>query len=78
MYEQHYAELALRLIHDALERRRLLADAIGADVLERRLREQRLHILAADALMWRDRTTQVLAAAQRRQAANEPGGSAAE
>ncbi|KAI7841966.1 hypothetical protein COHA_004493 [Chlorella ohadii] len=69
-YEMHYAELALIQIGQALELKRLLSEEMGATALEQAMKEQRLHVLYADVLLWRDRTKAIVATVQQHQRDN--------
>jgi hypothetical protein len=70
-YELHYAELALVSLHTALDMQEQLRQAVGREEAARLLRQERLHTLAADVLLWRDRTQQLISRVQQRQAANQ-------
>lgn len=63
--------MALQLLQGALDHQRRLGEQLGAAELERLLRRERLAVLAADCLLWRDRTVALIDAVQRRQAANQ-------
>jgi len=48
----------------------VLASLQGATALEQAMKEQRLHVLYADVLLWRDRTKAIVATVQQHQRDN--------
>lgn len=73
-YEQHYAELALRQLEQALQQKQLLAERLpgGAAELDRLLAQRKgMALLAADCLLQRDRAAAAIASTRRKQAENQ-------
>lgn len=69
-YELHYSEMALIQIQNALEMKELMVEEFGREAVTALLREEKVSVLAADVLLWRDKTSAIIATVRSHQDSN--------